>query len=72
MFKMRDYVTGAELTESNFIRCLNGYLETVVIVDKDIAENLLCYVERALKLGGVKLANAAINAIRVDLLSRNF
>ncbi len=71
-YKFKDIVTGAELTADNFIRCLNGYLDTVNVVDKDVAENLLLYIERALELGGADFINAVIGTIRADILSRYF
>lgn len=69
-YAFKDFVTGAELTAENFVRCLNGYLNTVTIIDKAVTENLLLYIERALELGGADLANTAIGTIRVDILSR--
>lgn len=71
-YKFKDIVTGAELTADNFIRYLNGYLDTVNIVDKDVTENLLLYIERALELGGVDLANAAIGVITADLYYQDY
>lgn len=69
-YKMRDFVTHEELTTNNLIRCLNGYLATVEVIDKDETENLLLYLDSALQLGGLDLAGAAIDCIRVDLLTR--
>lgn len=66
-YKFKDIVTGAELTADNFIRCLNGYLDTVNIVDKDVTENLLLYIERGLELGGADFVNTIIGTIRADL-----
>lgn len=69
-YKMRDFITREELTEENFIRCLNGYLDTINKFDKDETEDLLLYLDSALQLGGADLAGAAIDCIRVDLLGR--
>lgn len=71
-YKIRDFVTHVELTKDNFVRCLNGYLETVSVIDKDITDNLLIYLEAALELGGVDLATAFIDCVRVDILGRHF
>lgn len=71
-YKMRDFVTREELTADNLIRCLNGYLDTVETIDKDVTDDLLLYIERAIELGGIDLANAAMGAIRVDILCRNY
>ncbi len=66
-YKMKDFVTGEELTEENFIRCLNGYLDTVRLINREITEALLLYIDSALTLGGVDLASSAIYTIMVDL-----
>lgn len=69
-YKMCDFVTCEELTADNLIRCLNGYLGTIKVIDKDKTENILLYVERALQLGGIDLAQAAIDTIKVDFFYR--
>lgn len=67
---MRDFVTGEELTADNLIRCLNEYLNKIKVIDKDEMEILLSYIEVALKIGGVDLAQATIDTIKVDFLYR--
>ena len=69
-YVLKDFVTNSELTVDNFIRCLNGYLDRVKILDKDEMEILLLYLDRAMELGGVDLVGAAIDCIRVDLMGR--
>ncbi len=70
MYYFKDYITGEKLTAENCIRCLNGYLDKVKVVDKDVMEDLLLYIEEALSVGGSDLANAAIDCIRVELMNR--
>ena len=67
---MLDFVTGEELTADNLIRCLNEYLNKIKVIDKDEMEILLSYIEVALKIGGVDLAQATIDTIKVDFLYR--
>lgn len=69
-YKMRDFVTHEELTADNLIRCLNGYLNTVAVIDKDETENLLLYIDTALTLGVADLAHAAIEIIKADFFGR--
>ena len=67
---MLDFVTHEELTEENFIRCLNGYLSTVKLIDKDKMEILLLYIDTALTVGGADLTKAVIGVITEDLIHR--
>ncbi len=63
----KDILTGEELTKENFIRCLDGYLNSVTAVNASVTVNLLLYMERALEVGGADLANVIIGRVMADL-----
>lgn len=71
-YVMNDILTGEKLTQDNLCRCLDGYLESVNLVDKSVAETLLEYVKSSLLVGGIDLCKDVLDNIMVDLYFRYY
>ncbi len=67
-YKILDAITFCELTLENFVRCLDGYLDTVIIPDKDTVLDLVTYLEYAFSSNDKDLIHFALERIRATML----